>query len=273
MLKRIILALLIFCSFGSLFANAEEVLRDPKEVLELIKNDVSITLIRLDFSEREVAKEIEKSGITSAQTKTALAQFYTSMPFLTDCSILDKKGVVVVVEPLSAGKLKGVNFGNQEQVKELYKNKKPVLSKMFLAVEKINGITLQYPILSADGKLQGAISAFFEPRTIFAPLEEAFTKEGSFEIWVIDDSGTVIYDNDAEEIGKNIFKDDFYKPYPGLVNFAKNVVSTETGEGSYEFLAKGLSKPVKKEALWTTVGMHGKKWHIVLALSKINEKK
>lgn len=68
----------------------------------------------------------------------------------------------------------------------------------------------------------------------------------------------ILYDPDTEEIGRMLFDDPIYKPYPHLLDLGRRIAEERTGSGSYEFPAMGgLEEPVRKEANWSTVGLHG----------------
>lgn len=266
MLRRIFLCMAVLCSACFFSLSAQDMERE--EVLEFFRSHANSALQTLDINMQEAAIVVQKNGIASSEAKAALEKLYTSTPFLTDCSIIDTKGIMVVVEPPAAKNLEGTDLSRQVQVKELQEVKKPLLSKMFLAVEGENGIVLQYPVFLPTGEFIGSISAFFKPQAFFSPLAEMILKDKKFEVWVIDDGGTIIYDQDEEEIGKNILSDEMYKNYPECINFTKNLISEESGKGGYEFLSKGLGKPVKKEGVWTSVGIHGSKWHIAVVEAK-----
>ena len=146
----------------------------------------------------------------------------------------------------------------------MHKNKKPVLSNMFIAVEGIYGVTLQYPVLSSGGALTGSVSAFFKPQDFFSPLAESILKDSSLEVWVVDDNGTVIYDQDERKIGRNVLTEESYKTYPGYIAFVRAMINKNSGRGNYESPAKELNRTIKKEGAWRSVGLYGTKWHIAV---------
>lgn len=269
MLRRMFLCLAVFCSICFSYAFPQDM--RAEDILEFFRSHANSSLQTLDINVQETVNIIGKNGLTSPEAKAALGKLYVSTPFLTDCAILNYKGVMLIVEPPVAKKLEGKDLSQQEQVKELHNNKKPLLSKMFMAVEGTYGIVLQYPIFSSTGQFMGSVSAFFKPQAFFSPLAETILKDSKFEVWVVDDSATIIYDQDKEEIGKNIFTDEIYKSYPDCIKFVKNTIDEDSGKGSYEFLSKGLSQPVKKEGVWKSVGLHGSKWHIAVIEVKDKE--
>ena len=192
---------------------------------------------------QEAARDSE-NGINSATNQLWKTVYFNA--FLTDCAILDSKGIMITVEPPVAKNLEGADLSQQEQVKKLHESKTPLLSNMFMAVEGDYGIVLQYPVFSPLGEFAGSVNAFFKPRSFLSSLSEAILKDSKLEVWIVDDNGMVIYDQDGDEIGKNVLTDEAYKAYPECIVFAKNVISQDSGNGSYEFLAKGLKHRFRK---------------------------
>ena len=266
MLRRVVLCLIVSCSICFSFAMPQNM--QAEDVLEFFRSHANTALQTLDLNLQDAVGIIQRNGLTSPEAKASMEKLYISTAFLTDCAILDSAGIMLVVEPPAAKSLEGTDVSQQEQVKELYKNKKPLLSNMFAAVEGGYGITLQYPLLSSEGQLTGSVSAFFKPQAFFSPLAETILKDSKLEVWVVDDNGTVIYDQDGAEIGKNVLSDEIYKSYPECVAFTRKAISEESGKGTYEFLSKGLNQPVKKEGIWTSVSFNGASWHIVVAETK-----
>ncbi|NTU43867.1 MAG: hypothetical protein HGA78_12625 [Nitrospirales bacterium] len=80
----------------------------------------------------------------------------------------------------------------------------------------------------------------------------------------MDKDGRILYDPDADEIGRNLFSDPLYQPYHQLIDFGREVIRKSSGKGGYTFLGAGLTKPVKKEAHWATIGLFGTEWRMVV---------
>ena len=60
-----------------------------------------------------------------------------------------------------------------------------------------------------------------------------------------------------------LFDDPIYEPFPQLQSLGATISKERSGSGSYEFLGKGLNKPVTKYAYWTSVGLYGTEWRVV----------
>jgi len=84
------------------------------------------------------------------------------------------------------------------------------------------------------------------------------------EAFVMQKDGRILYDEDEEEVGRMLFEDQMYKPFPQLLALGTLISREETGSGSYDFWQKESEKMVRKEAHWTTVGLHGIEWRLVV---------
>ena len=61
-----------------------------------------------------------------------------------------------------------------------------------------------------------------------------------------------------------LFDDPLYKPFPQLLALGTLISREKKGSGSYDFMQEGSEKVVKKDAYWTTVGLHGTEWRLVV---------
>jgi hypothetical protein len=75
--------------------------------------------------------------------------------------------------------------------------------------------------------------------------------------------GLSLYDSDPSQVGKNLFSDPIYQPYPQLLALGKNVVAERFGMGRYVFQNIEHNGNISKEVYWTSVGLHGNEWRLV----------
>ena len=84
--------------------------------------------------------------------------------------------------------------------------------------------------------------------------------------WLMDLDGLLLYDEDASQIGKNLFEDPLYKPFPNLLDLGHRIVAERSGHGYYSYfqVTEGNKTAVNKECYWTTAGLHGREWRLVV---------
>ena len=109
------------------------------------------------------------------------------------------------------------------------------------------------------------MSIVFDPATIVQATITPVLNGTSYVMFAIQLDGRVIYDHDPAQLGKILLSDPIYHDYPELVNLGRRMVAEKSGYGTYEFYKTHESNEVvKKEAYWTTIGIHDTEWRLVI---------
>lgn|GEM_PF-524246 len=229
-------------------------------ILRELDNNITIVLDKMDEDLSRAAHELSRTDLQSADARKIIRDLCNSNPDVVDCAIIDRNGSMLAIEPAQYRKFEGSNISEQDQMVRLLEGK-PVLSKVFKSIEGFDAVDLEYPILSPGEKLIGSVSFLFMPESMFSGIVSPLHLQS--DVWIMQRDGRILYDPDTEEIGRMLFDDPLYKPYPQLLALGRRIASERTGSGSYEFQAMGLEEPVRKEAEWSTVGLHGTEWRLV----------
>ena len=82
----------------------------------------------------------------------------------------------------------------------------------------------------------------------------------------MDLDGLLHYDEDASQIGKNLFEDPLYKPFPNLLDLGHRIVAERSGHGYYSYfqVTEDNKTAVNKECYWTTAGLYGRESRLVV---------
>ena len=148
-----------------------------------------------------------------------------------------------------------------------------MLSKQLPLVEGYNGTAIAYPVFSSQGEFLGGISAIIEPDklldAIVAPHLYYDVSNRSnitdYSFWSMHLDGLIAHDRDESQIGKYLFEDPLYAPYPSLLALGEKIIADRSGHGSYSFqVTEGDKKVVTKDTYWTTAGLHGREWRLVV---------
>ena len=220
--------------------------------------------------------EIADAGSDKAKISTILKKLFKKHPYAIDVAFIDPKGIMQVVEPAYYKKLQGMDISWQEHSKKMLIDKQPSMSWVFQTVEGYSAVSVQYPVLNDDDVYLGSLSMLLRPESFLKNIIEPRIAGVPVDLWVMEPAGRIIYDPDREEIGRNIFHDDLYKPFPSLLAAARAIAGTPQGMTAYDFLGTGLKESVKKYAYWQTVTVHGTPWRIVLTKAEkegVNGKK
>ncbi|MEW6601277.1 MAG: cache domain-containing protein [Nitrospirota bacterium] len=237
---------------------------DIPPVLAELEKEITSELNKMDRDLARIAGRLSEKDFKTAGTRKMLGDLCRSYAYAVDCSVVDRNGRMVLVEPEEYANFESSDISAQEQVIRLRESKKPVLSNVIKTVEGIDAVDLEHPVFSSKGELAGSVSVLIRPETMLAAIISPVVQGMPVDVWLMQKDGRILYDPDEAEVGLMLFDDPMYKPYPQLLALGTLIARERSGTGSYEFLGKGLEKPVMKDAYWTTVGLHGTEWRLVV---------
>ena len=134
---------------------------------------------------------------------------------------------------------------------------------MFLLKEGFYGVSLSYPIFSADHEYQGYTDITFRPEEFLRQYIVPLVEENNYDIFILQPDGMTIYETNEEEIGKNVLTDPLYAD-PDLHQAAITITSNQSGEVTYPFWNRNWDKTVQREAVWDTLKVDDKEWRIAI---------
>ncbi|MHB8883230.1 MAG: PDC sensor domain-containing protein [Thermodesulfovibrionales bacterium] len=234
-------------------------------VLSELEKAVTAEFNKVDQDVAKLAGRLrEENDLRTAVTRRMLGDLCRSYPYAVDCATVDREGRMLVISPREYAKFEGVDISSQEQMVRLRESGKPVMSNVFRAAEGFEAVDLEHPVFTSTGEFAGSVSMLINPDALFSFVLTPALKGMPVEAFAMQKDGRILYDADKEEIGRMLFDDPLYKPYPRLIAVGAMAVKEKTGSGSYEFSQQGSEKVVKKDAFWTTVGLHGIEWRLVV---------
>jgi hypothetical protein len=233
-------------------------------VLPELEKEITAELNKIDRDLARIAGRLSEKDFKTAETRKMLGDLCHSYPYAVDCTVVDGNGRMALVEPGEYSKFEGSDISAQEQIIRLRESKKPVMSNVIRTVEGIDAVDLEQPVFTSRGELTGSVSVLFKPEAMLAAIISPVVQGMPVDAWLMQKDGRILYDPDREEVGLMLFDDPMYKPYPQLLALGELIAGEKSGAGSYEFLGPELKKPVVKDAHWTTVGLHGTEWRLVV---------
>jgi hypothetical protein len=232
-------------------------------IISEVEKELSLKLNKIDADLTVAAQGLSSAGLRGPEARKILRDLCQTTPYAIDCATVDSSGTMLLLEPEEYRKFEGAAIGKQEQVVRLQKTRKPVLSKVIRTVEGFDAVDIEHPVFSPKGKFLGAVSILIKPESLLASVATNLVQGLPIDVWAMQTDGRILYDPDREEIGRMLFEDPVYRPFPQLQSLGVTISKERSGSGSYEFLGKGLNKPVTKTAYWTSVGLYGTEWRVV----------
>ena len=269
MKKRIVFLLVILIASGSFAWCLNQGEYPP--LLDTLQIEMQRTLNRLDDDLGKLSRKISGNDLRSFFTRKLLYKFCQDHSLIVAAGTLDKYGNIITLEPGLYKKYQGEASGYFEKRYSFQKPHKPFLTKAFNTVSSYFVVTLIHPIHDSDHNWIGSVGIVFKPDSFFTALVKPVIQGLPVDAWVLETDGTQIYDPNPEEISRNIFTDPLYSSYDELRKLTKEIVKEKSGVGSYQFLDSAFNKVVKKKAYWTTIGLHGTKWRVVLTRIELGE--
>jgi hypothetical protein len=262
-MKRFVLLITSFFLFfmtGQVFAQnnlnnaASKIETGISNILKGIGNTISL-----------VAKETGKIGLNNEEELRKLLRKNVNdgKPYVIDSTFIDSKGIMKNIEPDKYRSYEGSDISKQEAVIEMIKAKKPRMGNLFLSVENIKSVDIEYPVFLKGKQFIGSVSILIKPdemiRSIAAPIE----KDLDMKFMVMQKEGGILYETDATQIGRNTFTDPLYKDYPELIALSKKMIKNKEGQGFYNFHDQKTKNIIKKQAVWKTIHFFNNDWIVV----------
>lgn len=264
MARRLLLALTCLLLAGPAWSLPLSQTEAPSQ-LRQVQDEVHRALARLDQRLAKSADKLAQNGLSGSDAYRALEAAWERDPFVVNVLAMDAGGKVRQAAPARFGELIGADIGGQEHIKRLLDQRRPVMSQSFTTKEDIQGVVVARPILAADGRLLGGVSALLRPSLLLGRFADPVLMDHTNDLWAMDTAGRILFDPDPEEIGLNLFTAPVYQLFPELIALGRRIAATAAGEGVYTYLDRHFSpKAVAKQGLWTSVGLHGTWWRLVL---------
>lgn len=230
-----------------------------------VQGNVTTVLQTLDEGTTEAAIGLTETGLIGDQADMILNRTSLTTPYVIDCITVDTKGTILATEPEQYKGVIGENIGNQTHFVRLSRYKIPVMSGMIPTVEGVPSVDIASPVFSRDGHFIGATTALISPENLFSDQINEIQARPGFGFTVMQPDGLIIYDTDAMQVGKVLFDDPLFEPYPGLIEFGHRIAVSQSGYGRYTFLDSSHGRNVTKQAYWATAGIRRTEWRLVIS--------
>jgi len=251
-------------ALGVVTGRPGEAVAELPPILSELEKEVSEELNKMDRDIAAIARKLSGKAFNTAGTRKMLGNLCRSYPYAVDCAFVDRNGRMALVEPGKYAGFENSDISAQEQMIRLRESKKPVLSNSFRAVEGFEAVDLEHPVFSSRGEFEGSVSMLIRPESLLSHILTPVLRGMPVEAFVMQPDGRILYDEDEGEIGRMLFDDPVYKPFPQLLALGTLISREKKGAGSYDYMQKGKEKVVKKDAHWATVGLHGTEWRLVV---------
>ncbi|MDE4908756.1 hypothetical protein L0665_09070 [Methanogenium marinum] len=240
---------------------------EMQQILSTLQGDINTRLLILDTTAAETAGELSEMGLDAscACNYVPLSTLLYAAPSCKTVITVGRDGTVLTGLPASkTDMLIGKNLGNQTVIQELFSTRQALMSDLFPLAQGGYASVIEYPVFNEEEKLAGLVSLSFAPDVIIGEYAVPAVEDTPYTIMAAQTDGRVLYDADPEEIGKETFNESLYEDFPEILDFAHHYAGNWSGYDTYAFYDTGFGEVVQKEAYWTTIGIHGTEWRLII---------
>jgi len=221
---------------------------------------VSANLTEIDRALLDASLILSKTGIEGSEAQEVLDDLIGTGSWVVDCITVNLDGTIVEVMPEEYQYVKGTSIRDQEHIEQLLSTRRSVGLAYIKSVEGFYALDFASPIFDEEGMFAGAVTVLVNSTELFGQALAPYQPDGRAKIWAMMPDGTIIYDSDAEQIGRNTFTDPLFQQFPELVVMGKKVEMERSGHGTYEIFGTA------REVFWTTADHHGKEIRLLLSV-------
>ena len=221
-------------------------------------------LDRIDASLVKTIKEVNPDYTSESEIRELLVVILKDNQDVIESNFITLDGILRYIEPADYKNFQNADISMQDHVIALRQDKVPEFSSAFMAVEGFLSVDLAYPVYDSDKKLFGSVSVLIRPELLINPLLKESKVPEDYELWIMQTDGKIVFDQDADEIGKMLFDDPAYAKFESLLDLGKKIAAKPEGEGSYVYFAPDSKEEVVKDVIWKTIKLHEREWRVVL---------
>ncbi len=258
--KILILSVMFLCvastvcfAVGPAETFLDETVRRISSVFKNIDGDIS-----------KAARNFGDGTAAGTSMRETVGNLCAGKPYAIDCSFVNAKGIMEIIEPEKYRKYEGSNIKDHPSMIRLRKTKKPVFSEIFTAVEGFQGVVFEYPVFDRKKEFTGSVHLLVSPEVLVQEALKGITSGSGLGLVVLQPDGTNIYCTDPGQTRLNVLKSTEYKGFHELRELGKRIVSEKEGSGTYRYVQPGTGRVLKKMAIWKTVPFYDSYWRILV---------
>ncbi len=265
--------------------SAEDPSPDMLYMLLQIQADVQGSLNDLDRDVANSVQSLSTTGISGPAADGVLRKLLETNQNIGEVVTFNKAGKIIAIEEggesaniskkalLEMHSTENLSRTAKKFIVRVLKTKEPTFTLRYETAEGIDATVLSRPIFSPQGELLGGIAVTVMPEKLLNALVapklhfDLYNRANitDFSFWSMHMDGLIAYDRDESQIGKYLFTDPLYQPYPSLLALGERMIANRSGHGSYSFQVKEAdTRVVTKEVYWTTVGLHDQEWRLAV---------
>jgi len=212
---------------------------------------------------------LSTAGLSGQKAEAVLEKNLLHYPWAVSSLVISRDGMIMTVVPENYAGVVGTNLSWQPQVQKANTDRLPVVSGVFRMAEGFTGISQSSPVFSSSGEYLGYTDITYTPEAFLNRHIQKATNGTDYDVWVIQTDGTILYDGQKDEVGRNLFADPGYAD-PALHEIVSRIMAEPSGTGAYTLHDNNLNRNITRIAAWDTAGIDGARWRVVVSSNGSN---
>ena len=238
---------------------------EMSSILVQVQMEVTAQLELIDEAILSACAELSTMDLMGEQARAVMSDLAASNPYIVNAATADANDTLLVVAPGEYRSIEAINICYQEQNIKMHSEMRPAMSSIIHLVEGFYGVVMVAPIFDVNNTFIGSLSIVIQPSEIINAAVAPAIRGTPFSMWAMQLNGTLLYDPDPNQQGKNLFTDPIYSDFPTVQTFTQQIANAQSGYGTYTYHQDTTEgEIVSKEAYWTTTGIYGAEWRIVI---------
>ncbi len=230
--------------------------------------DHALKVTKLQIDELRQAMEqvaATMSGVKKGKTLTRLLEeFLSRFPYAESFAASSAPGKIIAVAPSKYKQAIGSDTSKFEHNILVMEQRAPITSRVYMAPEGFEAITLVVPVKNGQ-RVSGMLSVRLKAADFFGELLSNDIRIEKRDIWVVQDDGLILFDNNPNEIGQNLFREERFQQIAELRQLAKQIILQDAGVGYYKNKSAGQAEDSQRIASWRTLQpTDNREWTIVV---------
>lgn len=175
---------------------------------------------------------------------------------------MDERGTIRYTVP--ASRAAGTDISDQKHVRELLRERKPVISDVFRAVEGFDSIALHVPVFRG-AEFKGSIGLLIDFESLAKRYLDVVKIGGTGYAWVVSRDGALLYSPVPGTTGRSVFE--IIKDFPSLNAMVSDMLKGREGTATYTFdrIGSRIVGQTTKYAVYVPVRIGNTFWSIAVA--------
>lgn len=262
----------VLCSC-SMFNGSSPFTRSEKADYHTVCNGISSEFNRINDKLTKCSDRLtENNSIRDEKARLILDDLRDSDSSIVSVGTINSKGKLEAVQPSEYSAFEGKSLIKNQHAAEALKTGKPAMSDIYNSKIGTHIVEFLYPV-HLKGKKTALLSMLFRYDDF---IENAITdriEKDKSNIMVMQKNGIVLFAREKELIGLNATKSDAFSHYGTFEMLAKKITKSPTGEASYFLKDQVTGKYLKVDCIWTTTGLYGMEWRVVLTSKPLKNEK